>query len=78
MARRFVRVDLSDGARDFRPVAIEPGVPVLDRPGASAKILFKWLGRVVADSEWEGDSVSFFVRDDHGGRLEEAVCHLIV
>ena len=74
MARRFVRVDLSDGARDFRPVAIEPGVPLLDKTGASAKILFKWLGRVVAEPEWEGDGVSFFVRDDHGGRLEDAFC----
>ena len=74
MARRFVRVDLSDGARDFRPVAIEPGVAVLDRPGATAKILFKWLGGMVAEPEWRGDRVDFFVRDDHGGRLEEVVC----
>jgi len=74
MARRFVRVDLGDGARDFRPVAIEPGVPLLDRPGASAKILFKWLGGMAAEPEWEGDSVNFFVRDDHGGRLEEVIC----
>jgi hypothetical protein len=55
MARRFVRVDLSDGARDFRAVAIEPGVPVLDRPGASGKILFKWLGGMVAEPEWQAD-----------------------
>jgi len=74
MARRFVRVDLSDGARDFRPLAIEPGVAVLDRPGATAKILFKWLGGMVAEPEWRGDRVDFFVRDDHGGRLEEVVC----
>ena len=74
MAERFVRVDLSDTARDFRPIAVEPGVPLLDRSSANSKILFRWLGGLVAEPEWEGDSVNFFVRDDHGGRLEEAVC----
>ncbi|MFH1266527.1 MAG: hypothetical protein ABIK89_12435, partial [Planctomycetota bacterium] len=74
MAERFARVDLSDEARDFRPIAVEPGVPLLDRSGANSKILFKWLGGLVAEPEWEGESVNFFVRDDQGGRLEEAVC----
>jgi hypothetical protein len=74
MAERFVRVDLSSDARDFRPIAVEPGVPLLDRSNANARILFKWLGGLVADPEWGAESVSFFVRDDHGGRLEEAVC----
>jgi len=74
MAKRFVRVDLSDAARDFRPIAVEPGVPLLDRPGSNSKIIFRWLGGLAAEPVWEGDSVSFFVRDDHGGRLEEAVC----
>ena len=74
MATRFMRIDLSDDARDFRPIAVEPGVPLLDRSNANAKILFRWLGGLVAEPVWEGDSVDFFVRDDHGGRLEEAVC----
>lgn len=74
MARRFVRVDLSDIARDFRPVAVEPGVPLLDRSHANAKILLKWLGGLAAEPEWEGESVNFYVRDDHGGRLEEVTC----
>jgi len=74
MAKRFVRVDLSETARDFRPIAVEPGVPLLDRAGANAKIVFRWLGGLAAEPVWEGDSVSFFVRDDHGGRLEEVVC----
>ncbi|HIQ22245.1 MAG TPA: hypothetical protein EYH34_13555 [Planctomycetes bacterium] len=71
MAKRFVRVDLSDVARDFRPIAVEPGVPLLDRSSANSTILFKWLGGMVAEPEWEGESVSFYVRDDHGGRLED-------
>jgi len=74
MAERFVRVDLSDSARDFRPIAVEPGVPLLDRSNANSRILFKWLGGLAADAEWEEESVSFFVRDDDGGRLEEVVC----
>jgi len=51
MAKRFVRVDLSDAARDFRPMAIEPGLPVLDRAGANARLLFKWLGGLVVVPE---------------------------
>ena len=74
MATPFVRVDLSDEARDFRPFALEPGVPMLDRSNANARILFRWLGGMVAEPEWEGDSVSFYVQDDRGGRLEEVVC----
>jgi len=74
MARRFVRVDLSDRARDFRPIAIEPGVPLLDPSNANARIVFKWLGGAAAEPEWEQDAVSFYVRDDHGGRLENVTC----
>lgn len=74
MARRFVRVDLSDLSRDFRPVAVEPGVALLDHSQTNAKILHKWLGSLVAEPEWEGESVNFYVCDDHGGRFEEVVC----
>ncbi len=74
MAERFVRIDLTADARDYRPIAVEPGVPMLDPSGANDKILFKWLGGLVAEPEWEGESVSFYARDDHGGRLEEVVC----
>ncbi len=74
MARRFVRVDLSDTGRDFHPVAVEPGVPLLDYSDANSKIVFRWLGGLSAEPEWEGESVNFYVRDDHGGRLEDVVC----
>ena len=74
MARRFVRVDLSNTARDFRLIAVEPGVPLLDPSNANARILFKWLGGLVAEPEWEAESVGFYVRDDHGGRLENVTC----
>ncbi len=74
MARRFVRVDLSPAARDFRPVALEPGVPMLDSANANGRIVFKWLKGLAAEPEWEGESVHFYARDDQGGRLEEQVC----
>ncbi len=74
MATRFVRIDLSDEARDYRPMAIEPGVPMLDRSNANAKILFRWVGGLAAEPVWDGDSVNFFVRDNRGGRLEEVLC----
>ena len=74
MATRFVRVDLSEEARDYRPIAVEPGVPMLDRSGANARILFRWLGGMAAEPEWDGDLAGFYVRDDQGGRLEDAYC----
>ncbi len=74
MATRFVRVDLSETARDYRPIAVEPGVPMLDHSGASNRILFRWLGGMVAEPEWDGDIVGFYVRDDKGGRLEDVIC----
>lgn len=74
MATRFVRVDLSEEARDYRPIAVEPGVPMLDRSGANARILFRWLGGMAAEPEWDDDLVGFYVRDDQGGRLEDVYC----
>lgn len=74
MAKRFVRVDLADNARDFRPIALEPGVPMLDTANASGRILLRWLGNLAAEPEIDGDSVNFYVRTDEGGRLEDIVC----
>ncbi len=74
MATRFVRIDLSEDARDYRPIAVEPGVPMLDRSGGNNRIVFRWLGGLAGEPVWEGDSVSFFARDDEGGRLEDVVC----
>src|SRR5512141_2209823 len=75
MATRFMRVDLSETARDYRPIAVEPGVAMLDRSGANARILFRWLGGMVAEPVWEDDEpVGFYVRDDKGGRLEDVIC----
>jgi len=74
MATRFVRIDLSETARDYRPIAVEPGVAMLDRSGTNNRILFRWLGGMVGEPIWEDDFVGFYIRDDKGGRLEEAIC----
>jgi len=66
MATRFVRVDLSETARDYRPIAVEPGVAMLDRSGANARMLYRWLGGMVAEPVWDGESINFYVRDDQG------------
>ncbi len=74
MAKRFVRVDLSDATRDFRPIALEPGVPMLDTANANGRIVHRWLGDLAGEPEIAGDSVNYFVRTNDGGRLEEVVC----
>ncbi|MBN2477029.1 MAG: hypothetical protein JXB62_20650 [Pirellulales bacterium] len=74
MATRFMRIDLSEEARDYRPLALEPGVPLLDRSNANAKILFRWLGGLIAEPSWVGDSVHYFAQHETGGRLEDVVC----
>ncbi len=71
MTTRFCCIDLSRQARDFRAVAIEPGVPLLDRSGSNDRIVFRWLGGMAAEPVWEGEVVSFCARDDDGGRLTE-------
>ena len=48
---------------------------MLDRSGANNRIIFRWLGGMVAEPVWgEDDTVGFYVRDDKGGRLEEVIC----
>ncbi len=47
---------------------------MLDRSGANARILFRWLGGMVAEPVWEDDIAGFYVRDDQGGRLEDVIC----
>ena len=74
MATRFVRVDLSDEARDYRPLAIEPGVPMLDKSTRTPRSFFAGSAELAAEPVWDGDSVNFYVCDNRGGRLEEVIC----
>lgn len=74
MSHRLFKVDLSDGARDFKPTATEPGLAMLDRNNANYSILRRWLGEFVAEPEWMGQDAHFFVREDARGRLENVHC----
>ena len=49
---------------------------MLDKSHGTARILFRWLGGLVAEPEWDEESVNFFVRDEHGGRIEDVQCQL--
>lgn len=75
MANHILRLDLSSAARDFQQVALEPGLPMLDRTGANYGILRRWLGRFVAEPACENNqSVQYYVRDEDRGRLGQATC----
>lgn len=74
MTDPFMRVDLSQASRDFQPVALEPGLPMLDRSNANGQTLRNWLGAFVAEPERIGDRVSFYVRDDESRRIDSVFC----
>jgi len=74
MAKRFLRLDLSADARDFQSVAVEPGLPLLDKSNANYRVLQRWLGRLIAEPEWHADSVDLFVCDDQKARLNDVRC----
>ena len=75
MAHEVFRVDLSDSAVDFQPVASEPGLPMLDSLGGNDAILSRWLGDLVAKPQWCPDgSVAYYVCHHDGGRLEDVEC----
>ena len=75
MATCIFHVDVSNEAGDFQAVATEPGLAMLDRPGANYEILRRWFGDVIADPEWHGENlVGFYVQDTERGRLERVEC----
>ncbi|MCA9269153.1 MAG: hypothetical protein KDA41_11815, partial [Planctomycetales bacterium] len=74
MTQRLFKVDLSDEARDFQATATEPGLAMLDRNNANYMILRRWLGEFVAEPEWVGQDVHFYLRLEDRGRPEQAHC----
>jgi plastocyanin len=74
MTDPFMRVDVSQASRDFQPVALEPGLPMLDRSNSNGQTLRKWLGALVAEPERVGDRVGFYVRDDESRRIDSVFC----
>ena len=75
MAEPLFLVDLSEDSRDYRHLALEPGVPLLDRQGVNYQILTKWLGDYIAEPEWRNeDTVAFYMSEEERGRLEDVDC----
>lgn len=74
MTNPFMRVDISQNSRDFQPVVLEPGLPLLDRSNSNGQTLRKWLGTLVAEPERTGDRVAFYARDDESRRIDSVFC----
>jgi len=72
MAEPIFRVDLNNEARDFRHIATEPGLGMLDRTGANYAIMERWFGTIIAEPEWrDKDRVSFFVKTKEDARMDD-------
>lgn len=63
MAQPFITIDLSPASRDFQPVALEPGMPMIDRLKSHYKTLRTWVGDFAAEPELskDGHSVEFLI-----------------
>ncbi|QEH32062.1 Bacterial Ig-like domain (group 2) [Aquisphaera giovannonii] len=55
----LVRIGLSETACDFRPLALDPGLPMLDPEGATYRVLRRWLGDFAAEPVVRGGRVEF-------------------
>ncbi len=71
MAQPFLRIDLSNQAKDFQNTVIEAGWPLLDKSNTNYQILRKWLGGAVAEPERQGDEVVFYLRNESGARIDQ-------
>ena len=70
MVTAFVRIDLPDRSPDFQRLALEPGVPLLDRGHTTARLLRVWLGRFVGEPDWvDSQTLQFFLNDEQGRRV---------
>jgi len=70
VANAFIRIELPERSADFQRVALEPGVPLLDRGQSTARLLRVWLGRFAAEPEWlDAQIIQFYVNDDQGRRI---------
>jgi hypothetical protein len=66
---------MSDSSRDFAAVATEPGLAMLDAQRVNYGILHKWIGTAAAEPELHTSQlVSFYVREEERGRLENISC----
>jgi len=74
MSKPFLTVDCSADSPDFRLAVLEPGIPVLDPPGANAKTLYGWLGRFAGYAEREGELLRFYLQSEESGLRRYVRC----
>jgi hypothetical protein len=78
MAKPFLVVDLTNGARDFLPTSLDAGVPLLDRAGANWQILHRWLETNVAEPEWQrSGKIGFYITNENSARPENPDCKTV-
>ena len=79
MSEPALRVQLTEDTTGFRPVALEPGSPVVDGCGNVFQILNEWLGDLVtiAEAEWDGKTLAFHVPIAENERLVDPKCRRI-
>lgn len=65
MTDTLIRVSLS-GTSDFHPLALAPGLPMLDGKKLTYQVLLGWFGNLLAEPFLDEDGVVF--RIQHGGR----------
>lgn len=59
----LVRIPLS-GASQFHPLALAPGLPMLDARKLTYQVLLGWFGDVLAEPELSDEGVLFYVQED--------------
>ncbi len=63
--RKTLKVDLRRNARDFVAVSWN-GFPMLDPANLNDSRLHRACGRLIAHAERHGDTINFFIVNDHG------------
>jgi hypothetical protein len=71
MPRTIVRISVSSDGQGYRLLAHGVGIPVLDKGNAIAGLWDRWLSRFAAEPERTGDTVTFYLRNEEGERVED-------
>ncbi len=69
--QHVLRVSLATTAKDFEPLVLDPGLPLLDSSGSSEEVVRTWLKRFAAKPIMQGDRVDFILCDDQGQAINQ-------
>ena len=73
MSDILVRIPLS-GQTDFHPLALAPGLPMLDARKLTYQVLLGWFGDVLAEPDLDEDGVIFHAQTSGRRRTSQAGC----